>query len=294
METKDSFKILVVSDIHDSIENIKIIVDKVKDIKFDYIFDCGDTVDVPVNKNDDPEVCKEYIIKLKNIHKELRKLAPVIWVPGNHEPGIYFQDSVPEGENALTNTENLHKKFKKLDNNLYIVGQGGSVPIMTGRQFKFDVVIFKELNLDKDFKYSGYPYKSTPNDYSKSDDLFLQDLNQTIEKAKKEGGENVQILFLTHLGPLYTPTNTIVESGEILYLGSKNLGKTFFKEENGFLIVHGHSHTAEGYLTLNTHNRTDKHVFNPGSVRDGHYGILEIKKDKNGKWGVGSCTVAYL
>ena len=106
-------------------------------------------------------------------------------------------------------------------------------------------------------------------------------MNQTFDKAIKEGGENIQILYLTHLGPLYTTTNTIVEGGEVLYLGSKNLGEKFLKEDNGFIIVHGHSHTAEGYITLNTQNRTDKHIFNPGACKDGHYGILDIKKDKN-------------
>ena len=38
MEEKDSYKILVVTDIHDDIEKIKILVDKVKDIKFDFVF----------------------------------------------------------------------------------------------------------------------------------------------------------------------------------------------------------------------------------------------------------------
>ena len=291
METKNSFKILVVTDIHDSIENIKILVDKVKDIKFDYVFCCGDAVNVPIAKNDDVEVCKEYIIKLKNIYDELEKLGcPLLWVPGNHEPGIYFNGT----EEVTKNSENLHKKIKKLGDNLYIAGLGGSVPIMTGKEFKHDVVLFKNLNLEKDFKYSGYPYNVNPNDYNKSDDLFLNDLNQVTDEAKKVGGENVQILYLIHLGPLYTETNTIVENGEILYLGSKKLGEKFLKEDNGFIIVHGHSHTCEGYITLNNEKRTDKHIFNPGACVDGHYGILDLKKDKNGKWGVSSCTVAYL
>ena len=142
METKNSFKILVVTDIHDSIENIKILVDKVKDIKFDYIFCCGDAVSVPIAKNDDVEVCKEYIIKLKNIYDELEKLGcPLLWVPGNHEPGIYFHGA----EEITKNSENLHKKIKKLGDNLYIAGLGGSVPIMTGKEFKHDVTKHAEI-----------------------------------------------------------------------------------------------------------------------------------------------------
>ena len=278
MEAKDSYKILVVTDIHDDLEKTKKIVDKVKDSKIDFVFCCGDVVDVPIAKNDYKEVTKEYIIKLKNIFKELEKIGPILWVPGNHEPGIYFTNVE---EKVTGNSENLHKKIKKLNDNLFIVGLGGSVPIMTGKKWKHDVVLFKELNLKEDFKYGGYPYNVTPNDYHKSDDLFLKDLNEVVDKAKKEGGENVQILYLTHLGPLYTSTNTIVENNEVLYLGSKNFGEKFLKEENDLIIVHGHSHTAEGYLTL----KTDKHIFNPGCTREGHYGILDMKKKR--KWKIG-------
>ena len=286
MEEKDSYKILVVTDIHDDIEKIKILVDKVKDIKFDFVFCCGDAVSVPIDKNDDTEVTKEYILKLKNIFTEREKIGHIYWVPGNHEPGIYFTTN----EEPTKDSENLHKKIKKLDDNFYIVGLGGSVPIMTGRKWKHNFVLFKELNLEKDFNYGGYPYNVTPNDFHKSDDLFIKDLNETVDIAKKEGGENIQILYLTHIGPLYTSTNTIVENGEVLYLGSKNFGEKFLKEDNGFIIVHGHSHTAEGYITM----KSDRHIFNPGCCCEGHYGILDLKKDKNGKWGVGSCTVAYL
>ena len=276
MEEKDSYKILVVTDIHDDIEKIKILVDKVKDIKFDFVFCCGDAVSVPIDKNDDTEVTKEYILKLKNIFTELEKIGHIYWVPGNHEPGIYFTTN----EEPTKDSENLHKKIKKLDDNFYIVGLGGSVPIMTGRKWKHNFVLFKELNLEKDFKYGGYPYNVTPNDFHKSDDLFIKDLNETVDIAKKEGGENIQILYLTHIGPLYTSTNTIVENGEVLYLGSKNFGEKFLKEDNGFIIVHGHSHTAEGYITM----KSDRHIFNPGCCCEGHYGILDLKKDKNGKW----------
>ena len=287
MEAKDSYKILVVTDIHDDIEKTKKIVSKVKDDKIDFVFCCGDVVSVPIDKNDDNEITKEYIIKLKNIFEELEKIGPILWVPGNHEPGIYFTNVE---EKVTNNSENLHKKIKKLSDNLFIVGLGGSVPIMTGKKWRDDIVLFKELNLNEDFKYGGYPYNVTPNDYHKSDDLFIKDLNDVVDKAKKEGGENVQILYLTHIGPLYTSTNTIVENNEVLYLGSKNFGEKFLKEENGLIIVHGHSHTAEGYLTL----KTDKHVFNPGCTCEGHYGILNIKKNENGKWGIDSCIVAYL
>ena len=288
MENKQTLKFLVVSDIHDDIEKIKKLVEKYKETNFDFVFCCGDVIDVPIGKNDVKEVTDEYVIKLKNIYLELEKLAPILWVPGNHEPGFYFKDDFKE--EVTPKSKNLHKKIQKLDEKLYIVGLGGSTPIMTGNKWKHNFVVFKELNLEKDFKYGGYPYNAEPNSFHKSDEIFIKDLNDTVDKAKKEGGDDVQIVYLTHIGPLYTATNTIVENGEVLYLGSKQFGEKFLKEDNGFIIIHGHSHSAEGFLTL----RINKHVFNPGACLDGHYGIIELKKSKEGKWGVDSCTIAYL
>lgn len=285
---KENLKILVVSDIHDDIDKVKKVIEQNKETKFDYVFCCGDVIDVPIGKNDVKEVTDEYIIKLKNIYLELEKLAPIIWVPGNHEPGLYFKDDF--NEEVTPRSTNLHKKIKKLDEKLYIVGLGGCTPIMTGHKWKNNFVLFKELNLEKDFKYTGYPYNSKPNSFNKSDEIFIKDLNDTVEKAKKDGGDDIQIVYLTHIGPLYTSTNTIVENGEVLYLGSKKFGEKFVQEKNSFIIIHGHSHSAEGFITL----RTNKQIFNPGACLDGHYGIIELKKTKNGKWIISSCTISYL
>ena len=288
MEDKKSLKIFVVSDIHDDIDKIKILVEKYKDEKFDYVFCCGDVIDVPIGKNDVKEVTDPYVVKLKNIFLELEKLAPILWVPGNHEPGFYFKDDYKEEETPKST--NLHKKIKKLDDKLYVVGLGGCTPIMTGHNWKHNFVFFKELNLEKDFKYSGYPYNAAPNSFHKSDDIFIDDLNKSVDKAKKEGGEDIQIIYLTHIGPLYTATNTIVENGEVLYLGSEKFGEKFLKEDNGLIIIHGHSHSAEGFISL----RENKHVFNPGSCLDGHYGIIEFQKSKEGKWRIHNSTIGYL
>ena len=110
MDNKKSLKILVVSDIHDEIDKIKILVEKYKDIKFDYVFCCGDVIDVPIGKNDVKEVTDQYVVKLKDIYHELEKLAPILWVPGNHEPGFYFKDDL--NEEAFLNSINLHKNLK--------------------------------------------------------------------------------------------------------------------------------------------------------------------------------------
>ena len=77
-----------------------------------------------------------------------------------------------------------------------------------------------------------------PNSFHKSDEIFIKDLDDTVEKAKKEGGEDVQIVYLTHIGPLYTATNTIVENGEVLSIhSSEPTLETVFIELTGKELV---------------------------------------------------------
>ena len=73
------------------------------------------------------------------------------------------------------------------------------------------------------------------------------------------------------------------------HLNTEELYK-FLKEDNGLIIIHGHSHSAEGFISL----RENKHVFNPGSCLDGHYGIIEFQKSKEGKWRIHKSTIGYL
>lgn len=284
---KKSLKLLIVSDIHDNIENVKKLVELSKNTKYDYVFCCGDTVDLPIAKNDVKEISDKYTEILKNIYIELEKIAPIIWVPGNHEPGHCFHENFKD---VTEKSKNLHKKIEKLDDKFYIVGLGGAVPILTGGKWKENYIFFKDLECERDFKYKGYPYNYEPNNYEKSDEMFIKDLNETIDKAKKESGDDVQILFLTHIGPLYTNTNVIVENGEVLYLGSKKFGEKYEKENNSFIIVHGHSHTAEGFITL----KPNKYVMNPGALLSGNYAVLELIKREDNKWGVLASSICYL
>ena len=291
MEGKTKIKILVVTDIHDDLEKIKKLVVKYKDTKFNYVFCCGDVIDVPINQNDNKEITDKYDKILKSIFLELGKLAPIFWVPGNHEPGHYFQNDQNSLDKEVTdNSFNLHKKIKKLDEKLYILGIGGGLPIMTGHDFNKDFIIFKDLDLKKDFKYKGYPY-NVGVDYEDSDKIFMKDLNETFEKVIKEGGKDSQIIYLSHLGPLYTHTNHIVEGGEVLYLGSKLFGEKYLQENNSFVIIHGHSHNGEGLITL----RKNKQIVNPGAlILNGNHGIIEFEKSKDGKWGITSFTMSQL
>ena len=266
-QIEDSYKLLVISDIHNDINKIKLLVEKLKSRKFDYIFFCGDGIILTNNSK------KRINIYMKYIFTELEKLGPILWVPGNHDFDIYY-DTINAKE-VTNNSQNLHKKIKKLNDNLYIVGLGGSLPILE-EKFEEHFPLFKHINFKK--------YQ-----YSFNDEIFIKELNKLTDTIEKEENKGVQILYLTHIGPLYTPTSILVENKDILYMGSKKLYEKFVNEDKSFIIIHGHSHTSEGYNTL----KNEKHIFNPGSLNKGHYGLIEIKKKYN-KWIIDSCSIYNL
>ena len=280
--SKNSLKFLVITDTHDRVYNVRKTIEKIKTINFDYVIFCGDVVTIPSGKNNDKETISPFMPILKNIFLELEKIAPVLWVPGNHDPYMYFTENYEE---VSSNSKNLHKKFEKIEDNLYIVGLGGSVPILNGGIWTKNFVPFDKLDLNN-IKYSGYPYNA--NSYNEGDEMLLKDLNEILDKVPDEN--NNQIILLSHLGPLYTNTNFMEEDGEVLYLGSKNLGERFEKENRAFIDIHGHTHIADGFITL----KPGKYVFNPGACYEGNYGILEIKKNEDNKWDVSSFVVEYL
>ena len=88
VQTEDSFKILIVSDIHNNVNKVKALAEKVKSLKFDFIFCSGDIID----KDTMIEKKEAYIKKLKKIFFELEKIARVIWIPGNHEDASFFNE----------------------------------------------------------------------------------------------------------------------------------------------------------------------------------------------------------
>lgn len=290
MNSKSEIRFLVVSDIHDNIQNIRKLVDwyQKEKPKIDYILCCGDIVTVPNDRQDEPEQAKIYEPIIVNIFQELEKICPhILYVPGNHEPYTLFQKDPP----FLTKGSiNLHKKYIKLSDDLYILGIGGSVPILQGKQYEIGQVPYRDVDLKK-VKYAGYPYnvKSDEN-YIKSDSNLEKDLKETVDQVKKEGGDNVSMILLSHVGPLYTWTNVMTLNGENLYLGSEKLGEWFFYEKGCFFDVHGHTHTARGVINI-----TDKKiVMNPGDLASGNYGMAAIKKDQNNEWVLESTSLNLI
>lgn len=290
MNSTSEIRFLVVSDIHDNIQNIRKLVDwyQKEKPKIDYILCCGDIVTVPNDRQDEPEQAKIYEPIIVNIFQELEKICPqILYVPGNHEPYTLYQKDPP----FLTKGSiNLHKKYIKLSDDLYILGIGGSVPILQGGSYEIGQVPYQDVDLKK-VKYAGYPYNVKSDDnYLKSDLNFANDLKEVVEQVKKEGGDNANMILLSHVGPLYTWTNVMTLNGENLYLGSEQLGEWFFYEKGCFLDVHGHTHTARGVINI-----TDKKiVMNPGDLASGNYGMVAIKKDQNNQWVLESTSLNLI
>ncbi len=284
-EEKTRIKFLVIGDMHDRIHNVRKVLSKIKNEKFDYVLCFGDVVNIPTGVNSDKIIAETFMPIMRVIFLELEKIAPIFWVPGNHEPYMYFSKDYEE---VTSKSKNLHKKYEKICDNLYIVGLGGSTPMISAGEWNKDLIPFKDIDFTK-FVYTGYPYNTASNDYIESDEMLQKDLNEVLNEGKKVWGTS-QLIFLTHNGPLLTNTNIMGEEGELLYLGSKSIGEIFQKEENCFINIHGHSHLSEGFIT----NRPGKHVFNPGANYNGNYGTFEIIKNKEGKWEVFSNSIEYI
>jgi Icc-related predicted phosphoesterase len=282
-DKRSRIKFLVITDVHNKIQNVRKVISKIKTEKFDYVLYCGDAITMPSDENDNQEKIDSLMPLMHSIFLELEKIAPILWVPGNHEPYMFFTDKYEE---VSSKSKNLHKKYQKLENNLYIVGLGGSTPILTGGKWSKDFIPFKDIDFSK-IRYTGYPYNADT--YIQGDQILANDLNEVLNEGKKVWGDS-QLILLTHSGPVYTFTSSMEEDGEYLYLGSKNLGEIFQNEDNCFINIHGHSHLSDGFVTL----RPGKYVFNPGANYYGNYGKIEIVKDMEGKWTVFSDSIGYI
>ena len=284
-EEKTRMKFLIINDIHNRIQNVRKVISKVKSEKFDYVLCCGNIITLPTGDNADKNRIESLIPVMKSIFLEIENIAPIIWVPGNHDAYSFFTNYFEE---ISSKSQNIHKKFKKIANNLYIVGLGGSTPILAGGKWNKDFIPFQDMDFSQ-INYPGYPYNADSNDYIESDKMLLDDLNEVLNEGKKTW-ENSQLIFLTHTGPLFSFTNSLEEEGDYLYLGSNNLGQVFKNEQNSLINIHGHSHFSEGFETL----RPGKYIFNPGANYNGNYGKLEIMKNKEGKWDVLSNSIEYV
>lgn len=182
---------------------------------------------------------------------------PVIYLPGNTEPSAVFNYEID-----MPNAINLHKRAIQLDDNLVIIGLGGSIPVQKDG---------KDL-------LEGFPYKT--------DEEYTKDLDACVDAAFKKFGPDCDYVLLTHLGPVESPTSDLFLGKETTHAGSKGLSELLKKHGEKILCnVHGHSSLAEGMCKPYP---SPVRVINPGGMTSGRFGELTLTKLPTGKWTVQS------
>ena len=102
---KTRIKFLVIGDMHDRIQNVRTVLSKIKQDKFDYVLCFGDIVNIPTGEHFDKNIVDSFMPLFQSIFLELEKIAPILWVPGNHEPYIYFTNNYKE---VTSKSKNIH------------------------------------------------------------------------------------------------------------------------------------------------------------------------------------------
>ena len=290
--SKNSLNFLLLSDIHDNTSSIDLILKKVGYKKYDYIFYLGDMVKMTPGQQNSSEHAHIYEERMTQYLKRLEQIAPVLYIPGNNEPYTIYEYNSPK----LTQiSSNIHNKYIKIKDDLYILGLGGCVPILNGGKYDKNVIPFSTLNTSNVIQ-NGFPYNLPQyglDNYKKSDEWFGNDIKKIINEVKKDAGDKqYQTILLSHIGPLYSWTNAQQQLGtgeHWLYLGSMQLENIFINDENLILDIHGHIHPSRGVVTM----IPGKTVVNPGAIINGFYGELNLKKENN-KWKVNSMNLLEL
>ena len=126
-QKEDKLLILLVSDIHESIESINKLAAYCQEnsINADYIFCLGDILDITQDSQEDQALYEEKLPILKNILLSLEKICPkLIYLPGNHDPMNLFK--VENSPKITENSINLHLKSHMIKDDLLLVGIGGA------------------------------------------------------------------------------------------------------------------------------------------------------------------------
>ena len=268
---------LVISDTHESIENLNKLYENCKKHSYtpNYILLTGDLVSVPVGDQDNEEIGKKYYSLINEILSILEKITPnVIYIPGNRDPKILFHNE--DNKIKFGNTSiNIHKKKYEINNNLIVIGIGGSVTNIKSNEKEYHKY---DINFN-DVDWKGYPYIDNfekPN-FENSEDLYKKDLEIVFNYINEN--KDKQVILMCHNGPFKSSTANCFENNTCYYGGSYILDKYINEYKNNIIsVLHGHTHLGTGISTL-----YDFNVLNPGSLKLGSYGKIDLVF-RNNKW----------
>ena len=296
IDSNNFLSFLLVSDIHDNVTSLEMLLSKAKSKKYDYTLYLGDMVKMTPGEQNSTKDASKYEQRMTQYLQKLETISPVLYIPGNNEPYTIYEKNAPK----LTQiSSNIHNNFIKIKKDLYIAGIGGCTPILNGGKYDKNIIPFSTLNTSNVIQ-NGFPYNLPQygeNNYKKSDEWFGNDIRNILNKIKKDAESNglnnkYQVILISHEGPLYSWTNAQQQLGtgeHWLYLGSMELEKILINDENLILDIHGHIHPSRGIVTM----VPGKTVINPGAIINGFYGELNVKKSED-KWIVNSMNLLDL
>ena len=265
--SKDELNFVVVSDVHQNDHYLNKLVKKLSNKKFDYVLFLGDFLYYK----------DEYNLKdIERILKKFEEIAPVLYISGNHDKSNKLYEENCKLDTDKDKTKNLHKNYKKLKDDLYIVGLSGTNPILGVSDYSKNETPFENLKYAEDIR-TGFPCEEK---FDVCDDGFNDNLTYTLNKIKDN---NTFIILMTHMGPLYSYTSVqyFDDNYPFSYLGSKTLYNQFMLDDRIFLNIHGHTHPSRGRNNF----YANKTVFNPGALKDSFYATMKVIK-KDGKYDI--------
>ena len=292
---KKNIRILIITDIHQKSSKI----DKIRkycykyNITYDYIFCMGDFDSLFIKEQNNEIIINESIEIIKNILQLLETLCKrVFFVPGNHDPKIFFTQNSPQ---LTLYSQNIHKKIIEIEDNLLLIGIGGCVPnFFSDKEKNFHTFKFDLNNISKnDIQYKGFPYCNNFKEinYIKSDEIYLNDIKEILEEIKKSNNQNKQIILLSHSGPIWSDTSNTFTQGRVKYCGSQNLQNIINLNSNKILLnIHGHTHKSIGLMSC-----LNSKIVNPGALMKGKFGEIILRKNKNlSQWEVKSIQLKKI
>jgi len=263
----NSIKYGVLSDIHGDINNLNYFLKKFQKENLDGILILGDSVlnehlyGLKDTKDDSVEM-KEMLDSVLQAFPE----TPIYIVPGNHETNESYTDVINQVKQNNKNSNLIDMNSKR-----YIDGD-----------------VFDILSLPG--YYIGSPYMEDEGYFISGE--MMQNVSKFVTMADSP------VLFISHGPPKGVDKNSV----DYVDLGPRNFQQAVSYANNGQNVgseemlneikesgikfgLFGHIHEAYGATDISG-NRieegkfVDELLFNPGSVKDGRAGLVEIKNGK--------------
>ena len=247
---------------------------------FDYIFFVGNFLNLKQGTQNNSEIIPKSEAEITGLITFLENInLNMYYIGGCTDPVSLFKPNAP----VLTmKSTNLHKKYLKLSNDLYVFGMGGSIPTFINKYNENCFLKpFKNYSFDYEYK-SGFPFNDINSKYYGSDKLYINEFKQAFSELEKEikknnTTKNIKYILISNLGPFSSPTTyfNLASSNAMIFNGSKKLERELNMNDNIILNIHGNNNCGKGFSYVG-----NKCIINPGNLYDGEFVILNLERDK--------------